>query len=76
MLAADAGTLLTRGGKERATGKGSSATEQPARALVDGGDGLLAEELLLAPGDLQMMGEVGGHVVALQGLKMCPPHDA
>ena len=76
MLAADAGALLLRGSEERAAGKGSGATEQPARALVDRRDGFIAEQLLFTAVDSQMLREVGGHVVSLQGLAVCPAHDA
>jgi len=76
VLGADAGALLSSGRKQRTAGKGSCATEQSARALVDSCDGLLAEQLLLAAGDLQMMCEIGGHVVALQRLEVSSSHDA
>ena len=76
MLGADAGALLTRGGKQGTTGKGTCTTKQSTRALMDRRDGFIAEEVLLTPGDLQMMGEVGGHVITLQGLEVSSSHDA
>ena len=61
MLGAGAGTFTHS--KRVHRGQCTRPTEQPARALMNGGNRLLAEQLLFSPSDLQVMRQISGHVI-------------
>ena len=61
---------------EGAAGEVPGATKHAAGALVDGGDGVSGEERLGGAGDRDVVGEVVGHVLALEGLHVAPADDA
>ena len=76
MLRGDDGALFAHGGKHGAAGEDAGSPEYSSRALVERRDGVVGEELGLSAGDGEMMGDIGGHVIALEGLKAAAARDA
>jgi hypothetical protein len=70
MLRCDDGALFARGGKHGAAGENAGSPEDSSRALVERGDGVVGEELGLSAGDGEVMGDIGGPVIALEGVEV------
>lgn len=76
MLRGGDGALLPGRRHEGAAGEVASPAEQAAGALVDRRHGIGTEEGLGAPRDREVVGQIVGHVVALEGLHVAPSDDA
>ncbi len=76
MLCGDDGALLARGGEHCAAGEDAGSPEYPSRALVKRRNGVVGKELGLSAGDVEMMGDIGGNVIALEGGEVAAAHDA
>ena len=70
MLGGDDGGLLGGSGHEGATGDVVGAAQRAAGRLMDGGEGLLVEELGAASGDTQVVAQVVTHLAELQRLQV------
>ena len=68
MLSGHGGALFFSSCQQRAPCQISCPTKKSSRALMNCGHRILSEQLWGAADDRQMMGEVSGHVIALQGL--------
>ena len=68
MLGGDGGAFLFSGCQQCAPCQVSRPTKKSSRALMDCGHRILGEKLWGAADDREVVGEVGGHVIALQGL--------
>ena len=68
MLSGDRGAFLFRGCQQCAPCQVSRPTKKSPRALMDCSHRILGEKLWGAADDREVVGEVRGHVIALQGL--------
>ena len=63
------------GGDQRPAGQGVGTAQESSGPLVDGGDGLVGEQLLGEAGDLEVVFEVSGHVLQFQAFQVGPTDD-
>jgi len=64
--------FLPAGSDERSFGKKICPPEEPSRALMDGKDRLIGEELFGDAGNVEMVLQVTGPVLGFQPLEMAP----
>lgn len=65
-------TVLLRSGQHGATSEDPRFAENAARTLVERRYRVVRKQLTFSTRDFQMVREVRGHVLPLQGLKMAP----
>lgn len=68
--------FLSGGGDDGAAGKMVSSAQQASGALLDGGHGGFGEELLSNAGDLEVVGEIGIHLLTGDALEMATGNDS
>jgi hypothetical protein len=69
-------SFLSGGGDESAAGEMVGSAQQSSGALLDGGHGRLGEELLSDAGDLEMVVEIGVHLLSGDALEMAAGNDS
>jgi len=72
MFGGDELAFFRSGGDKGPSGQVIGPAEEPAGALVDGGDGLFGKKRLFDSGDLQVMVEVALHILAIHPFEMGP----
>ena len=76
MLGGNELALFSRGRKESGSGKHVRSAQQSTGTLMDGGDGLLGEQLRTAAGDSEVVSEVCGHLDSVQRFEASSAEDA